>query len=73
VGRCGSGVESWRPQQAVKEGEANMKIVGILAIVGGLIIVVMNLPWVSGTEGAAPQIVAGVVVLAVGILLFRRK
>jgi hypothetical protein len=50
-----------------------MKIVGILAIVGGLIIVVMNLPWVSGTEGAAPQIVAGVVVLAVGILLFRRK
>jgi hypothetical protein len=50
-----------------------MKIVGILAMIGGLIIVLMNLPWVSGKEGMAPQIVAGVVILAVGILLFRRK
>jgi LPXTG-motif cell wall-anchored protein len=68
-----AGAESRRARQPVKEGEANMKIVGILAMIGGLIIVLMNLPWLTGKEGTAPQVVAGVVVLAVGILLFRRK
>jgi hypothetical protein len=49
-----------------------MKLVGILAIIGGLLIIVMNLPGMGGRSGVSPQVIAGAVVGVIGVLLVWR-
>lgn len=49
-----------------------MKLVGILAVIGGLLIIVMNLPGMGGRSGMSPQVIAGAVVAVIGVLLWVR-
>lgn len=49
-----------------------MKVLGILAILGGIVIIVMNFPGAGGSTGMSPQVIAGAVVAIIGVLLLVR-